>query len=150
MYGGLVPPSRRGQTLDGYIHMADFFQTYCAVAGIVCEDAPQGLPPLDSLNLWPYLSGAENSSRRTDMILQFFTLALYDFHSLRGNVAAIQGDYKLVFGYQEDQALWTGPQFPNGSATGRRSKTLNRLLHTFSFAFLLLRLPQPEGQLSGA
>ena len=59
--------------------MADWYATLCGLAGVEVEDewaAASGLPPVDSLDLWPLLSGrADHSPRATvlvtkDLLLQ--------------------------------------------------------------------------------
>ena len=60
--GGLLPPSTRGRVLTGYIHVADWYSTFCSLAAVDSSDTHEGLPATDSLNMWPYLSGAAPSS----------------------------------------------------------------------------------------
>jgi hypothetical protein len=48
--------------LTGYIHVADWYSTLCALASVDSSDTHEGLPATDSLNMWPYLSGAAPSS----------------------------------------------------------------------------------------
>ena len=56
------------------------------------------LPPIDSLNMWPLLSGESAESPRIDVPISYNTL--------------ISGDYKILTGLV-DQAGWTGLQYPN-------------------------------------
>ena len=55
--GGILPASVRGTQLGGehsYIHLADFFATFCALAGVSAVDekaAAHHLPPIDSLDM---------------------------------------------------------------------------------------------------
>ena len=109
--GGYLPPAVRGTTNAGIMHVADFYATYCALAGgseAFCrEDAPAaaaGLPPVDSLNLWPLLSGATPTSPRTEVPI--------DIHG--PSQGLIQGNWKLLLGPQAI-AGWTGPVYPNAS-----------------------------------
>ena len=70
--GGLVPAAMRGAKLDGYVHISDWFSTFCGLAGVDPTDtsaAAHGLPPIDSLDLWPMISGANRTSPRTEMAL---------------------------------------------------------------------------------
>ena len=99
--GGFLPDKMRGQKTEGYIHMADWFATFCALAGVDPTDkkaAKAKLPPIDSLNMWPLISGENSTSPRVDIPISYFTL--------------ISGDYKILQGDIE-QAGWTGPQYPN-------------------------------------
>ena len=57
---------------DRYIHMADWYSTFCGLAGVDPTDtvaAKHGLPPIDSTDMWPYLSGAVAASPRTEIAL---------------------------------------------------------------------------------
>ena len=105
--GGLVPPARRGAVEPGLAHGADLLATICGVMGAAeaCrEDArarAAGLPELDSLDLWPLLSGENSTSPRTEVPL--------------GPSALVAGRYKLLLGKQQG-AGWSGPLFPNASS----------------------------------
>ena len=101
--GGYVPEHMRGQKIDGYIHIADWYATFCELAHVNPIDdkaAKAKLPPIDSLNVWPLISGESFSSPRTDVPISYKTL--------------ISGDYKILTGPIK-QAGWTGPQNPNVS-----------------------------------
>ena len=105
--GGLLPPARRGALEPGLAHTADMLATVCGLltGGAGCgEDArarAAGLPPLDSLNLWPMLSGANSTSPRTEVPL--------------GPAALVSGRWKLLLGRQGG-AGYDGPLFPNASS----------------------------------
>ena len=99
--GGYLPEKMRGQKTDGYIHLADWYGTFCAIAGVDPTDekaAKAKLPPVDSYNMWPLISGETDTSPRTDVPISNNTL--------------ISGDYKLLIGTIV-RAGWTGPQYPN-------------------------------------
>ena len=99
--GGYLPEKMRGQKTDGYIHLADWYGTFCAIAGVDPTDekaAKAKLPPVDSYNMWPLISGETDTSPRTDVPIS--------------NVTLISGDYKILLG-NINQAGWTGPQYPN-------------------------------------
>uniref|UniRef100_A0A7S2RQN2 Sulfatase N-terminal domain-containing protein n=1 Tax=Mucochytrium quahogii TaxID=96639 RepID=A0A7S2RQN2_9STRA len=58
--GGYVPLKMRGTILDDPIHIADWYATLCAIADVDPFDEKgqaAGLPPVDSINHWPLLSG---------------------------------------------------------------------------------------------
>ena len=69
--GGFVPAAVRGTTLEGYVHACDWYHTFINLAGGDPTDnhAAEGLPPTDSYDMWPYLSGRNESSPRTQMML---------------------------------------------------------------------------------
>jgi hypothetical protein len=83
------------------------YRTYCSVAGISeaeCDDnTPQGVPELDSIDMWGYLNGSQHSSQRKHMILELITYDVTPQFPLIGVGAAILGDYKIVFGHQDPQ-----------------------------------------------
>ena len=99
--GGYLPEQMRGEKTEGYIHIADWYATFCALAGVDPTDeraAKANLPPIDSLNMWPLISGQNSTSPRTDIPIS--------------NTTLISGDYKILVG-TIDQAGWTGPVYPN-------------------------------------
>ena len=101
--GGFLPQKMRGKKTDGYIHIADWYSTFCALAGVDPTDekaAKAKLPPIDSLNMWPLISGQNLTSPRTDVPVTLETL--------------ISGDYKILTGTIRS-AGWTGPVFPNNT-----------------------------------
>jgi len=116
--GGLLPASSRGRDATGLMHLCDWLATFCALAGCDTADPSAeaaGLPPIDSLNLWPYLSGANVTSPRMEVWLT-------PLRGDRGNgsnyrsadAAIIVGKHKLIVG-NISQASWTGPRYPNAS-----------------------------------
>ena len=99
--GGYLPTNMRSKKTGGYIHMVDWYATFCALAGIDPKDetaAQAKLPPIDSMNMWPLISGENSTSPHVDIPVSNMTL--------------ISGDYKILTG-ELDQACWTGPQSPN-------------------------------------
>lgn len=58
--GGAIPVKMRGTVLDDYVHIADWYATFCHLAGVDAFDekgSNANLPPVDSVNQWPLLSG---------------------------------------------------------------------------------------------
>ena len=99
--GGYLPEKMRGQKTDGYIHLADWYATFCYLAGVDPTDeeaAKAKLPPIDSMNMWPLISGQNSTSPRTDIPASNLTL--------------ISGDYKIITG-NVSWSAWTGPHSPN-------------------------------------
>jgi arylsulfatase I/J len=101
--GGYLPKTMKGKKTEEYIHIADWYATLCFLAGVDPTDdkaAKANLPPIDSLNMWPLISGQNSTSPRSDIPISFKTL--------------ISGDYKIItdkIGY----SIWTGPQYPNAT-----------------------------------
>lgn len=101
--GGYLPEIMRGTKTDGYIHLADWYGTFCGLAGVDPTDqkaATANLPPVDSMDVWPLISGQNSISPRMDIPASNKTL--------------ISGDYKILVGTVA-QAGWTGPQYPNST-----------------------------------
>eukprot|EP00927_Polykrikos_kofoidii_P049291 TRINITY_DN43369_c0_g1_i1.p1 TRINITY_DN43369_c0_g1~~TRINITY_DN43369_c0_g1_i1.p1 ORF type:complete len:569 (+),score=63.47 TRINITY_DN43369_c0_g1_i1:90-1796(+) len=117
--GGALPTKVRGKSLDGIISVADWYTTLCAAAGgPSCEQDVEaqanGLPPLDSVNMWDYLTGKVDSSPRTELALSVLPAAAvapsaalletfegrnrYDVRYYGGGEAIISGNFKLIQG----------------------------------------------------
>lgn len=107
-------PQRVGSKLEGYTHICDWYATFAALAGADPTDhraAAAGLPAIDSLNLWPYLSGAEPTSPRTEIFADPGVLIVGDWKLIGANEKnATQGK-----GVKVGTACWMGPQYPNGT-----------------------------------
>merc|ERR1712196_765670 len=94
--GGAVPTTKRGTKLDDYIHIADWYTTFCAIAGIDHTDtraAKANLPPVDGVDHSQLLLGAAShgTGNRTEI-----------HHSVR---ALTQGRWKLITGGDMDLNL---------------------------------------------
>lgn len=83
--GGFLPPQAVGTKVEGLMHLADWYATFCHLAGIDTPTDPvaeaAGLPPIDSLNMWPVITGANKTSPRHSLHVSPYTL--------------IQGEYKV-------------------------------------------------------
>ncbi|KAG5185240.1 arylsulfatase B-like protein, partial [Tribonema minus] len=93
MAGGFVPQAQRGSVADGLMGIEDFYATFCGVGGVVtlggAKAAAAGLPPVDSLNMWPYLSGAVEASPRDLVVVS-------DGHQPQAVIDRL--GYKLILG----------------------------------------------------
>jgi arylsulfatase I/J len=83
--GGFLPSAVRGSKLEGYIHIADWYATFCGLAAVDPSDDIQGIPAIDSLDMWPYLAGDVSASPRNEIAINM-------------PAALISGDYKLMGG----------------------------------------------------
>jgi arylsulfatase B len=106
--GGALPTAVRGSVQRGLMHGADWLATLCGLAGgtaAACvadaRAAAAGLPPIDSLDLWPLLSGANASSPRFEFAASAATL--------------VTARFKLIEG-QPGSASWQGALWPNASS----------------------------------
>ena len=117
--GGLVPPARRGAVEEGLIGVEDWYATFFALAGVDPEDAQAaaaGLPPIDSLDLWPLLSGQNATSPREEVVLG----SAVGFPAISEGATMVQGlirkdGYKLLIGPLGEN-VWTGPLYPNSTS----------------------------------
>lgn len=125
--GGALPKSMHGQSLDGLVHVSDWYATFSAVAGLRPEADPAGPAPPDSVNVWPYLIGQVTKSPRNVLVHDhhMFTNASkaygcggQSWFELPGynSLGAIRvGQHKLLVG-PERQASWFGQFSPNSTA----------------------------------
>ena len=103
--GGYIPSNMRGTSLDQLVHISDWYSTIAYLAGVDPTDhkaEAAGLPPIDSLNLWPLLSGQNSTSPRVEIPVSPDSI--------------ISWPYKLVRGL----SWWsgrTGSVYPNSSST---------------------------------
>eukprot|EP00041_Stephanoeca_diplocostata_P024115 m.603621 g.603621 ORF g.603621 m.603621 type:complete len:351 (-) comp22455_c2_seq8:2081-3133(-) len=109
--GGFVPKSVGGQTRDGYIHGCDWYPTVCALAGIDAHsDIPAGIPGIDGMDMWGYITGNVSKSPRTEIMI-----------SSEDTGAIISGDMKLIIGLQT-YGFWQGPEYPNATTDHSKEK----------------------------
>jgi len=113
--GGLVPQTKRGTKLRHAIHIADWYATFCALAGVEPTDhaaAAAGLPPIDSVDLWPLLSGSHSTAPH-DVLPLVVDVTVGQGKDV--NSAIIMGEWKWVVGPAILQSFHQGPQFPNAT-----------------------------------
>eukprot|EP01043_Picozoa_sp_COSAG02_P035581 COSAG02_NODE_2557_length_8529_cov_7.615658_7_plen_242_part_00 len=141
--GGLLQtkaPKMVGTKLDGFTHAADWYTTFCSLAGVDSFDhraALAKLPPVDGLDLWPYLSGAVKTSPRTEVFAdsQPFGVLLMEINGHKWKLfEAPAPDTELLVGDgtaatfsfprgvpppashgDVPVACWMGPEYPNGT-----------------------------------
>ena len=111
--GGYLPPPARGSRVPGMVHIADWLATLCALIGADPADAraaAAGLPAVDSLNVWPLISGASSASPRTEVPIAPSTL--------------ISWPWKLLTGLQWWSG-YAGAVYPNASSV-QDARSLNQ------------------------
>ena len=124
--GGAVPEARRGAALSQLSTLWDWYATYAGIAGAGSIDdaaaAAAGLPPLDSVDQWPYVTGANATPPRREVVIGD-TTAVYPNADGRTRVGGIlvEGGWKLLLGppdklYTVGQYVRTGPNWPNASS----------------------------------
>mmetsp|Transcript_125716 Transcript_125716/g.367326 ORF Transcript_125716/g.367326 Transcript_125716/m.367326 type:complete len:626 (-) Transcript_125716:132-2009(-) len=134
--GGFLPPKARGRRLTGLAALWDWYGTFASLAGVSSLDhraSVAGLPPVDSVDLWPYIAGDVVASPRTSIPLGSSSCVnasvgcinewgdapsatvvqglLLDERSLGG------GLWKLLVGSIPMDG-WQGPHYPNASTLG--------------------------------
>jgi len=110
--GGVIPKGKRGTTFSGVISIADWYGTFCEIAGVSFEDtAAQAanvwlkanklptLAPVDSVPQWGFIMNGTNGRQKPLHLSE---------------AAVLRWPYKLVVGKQE-YSVWTGPLYPNCS-----------------------------------
>ncbi len=125
--GGLIPPAVRGKPVEGLISVADWFGTFCTLAGVDATDevAEQfGLPAVDSIDVWPLVSGRNSTSPRVELPLASNFTQTWGVcpHCVVKPTAPrapglnlIVWPYKLLRGFLGREAGWTGPKYPNAT-----------------------------------
>eukprot|EP01084_Bolivina_argentea_P289517 497179_1 len=110
--GGILPNSMKGKKLNGLMHITDWYATFCYLAGAINpnDNNPNAPSQIDSINMWPYLSGKVNESPRNIIIHDHLMYTDVTQGAIRN------GKYKLVI-MNESQASWYGQFSPNESWT---------------------------------
>lgn len=131
--GGAVPVKMHGTKLKGLAAVWDAYATFAALAGADTTDrraAAAGLPPVDSIDLWPYLSGRVSHSPRKRVEIGSTACRGRDaedpkchFWGWYNGGTIVQGliedfgqagVWKLLTG-RNPMSGWQGPYFPNRS-----------------------------------
>jgi arylsulfatase I/J len=112
--GGFIPLHRRGASLggiNGFIHVTDWYATFCFLGGAPLHDSPaaaMGLPQPDSLNMWPVLTGTSAVSPRTEV-----PLSVGGEGAKSGSEGGlIVPPYKILLGLQTPQG-YTPTEYPS-------------------------------------
>ena len=104
--GGLLPENMRGKMTEGFIHIADWYTTFCKLAGVDPSDTGEGKFPVDGLDVWPIITGANSSTPHDEIVLGY---------NYTDKGAIIVGDYKLIVGSQKggcSSLMWSPVDFP--------------------------------------
>jgi arylsulfatase I/J len=91
--GGFLPEGRRGSVVDGYIHVSDWYTTFCSLAGIDAVDdraAAAGLPPVDGINQWPLIAGETEPSGHSEIHVSEMTLIQRPFKIITGSMEQME------------------------------------------------------------
>ena len=108
--GGLLPEKMKGEVTDVMTHLADWYPTFCNLAGVDPSDSGPGKYPVDGVDLWPYITGEDTTNPHDEIVLGVnFTRG----HPEQG--ALIAGKYKLIVGRQDDgcaSLMWAPKNYP--------------------------------------
>eukprot|EP00927_Polykrikos_kofoidii_P063173 TRINITY_DN5799_c0_g1_i2.p1 TRINITY_DN5799_c0_g1~~TRINITY_DN5799_c0_g1_i2.p1 ORF type:complete len:791 (+),score=141.82 TRINITY_DN5799_c0_g1_i2:75-2447(+) len=99
--GGALPSASRGTRLGGMVHLADWYTTLAKLGGAEATDTrgdAAGLPQVNGLDMWPYLTGVVDASPRQELPL--------------GPGVFLSGRWKLML-ISEGEAIWTSVRSPN-------------------------------------
>ena len=112
--GGLIPNQMRGKSTQGFIHIADWYTTFCKLAGVDPSDSGPGKFPVDGMDVWPIITGETDKTPHDEIVLG------YNFTRVSTNPqqgAIIAGNYKLIVGAQKfpqecDSIMWSPMDYP--------------------------------------
>lgn len=121
--GGLLPAAVQGTVSMGLMAGCDVYATFCSLAGVDATDAKAkaaNLPPVDGLDMWPFLSGQVATSPRTEVPVGS-TAGEAGMAKRNASETVVQAlvtadGWKLLVG-QTGQNIWTGPYYPNASSS---------------------------------
>ena len=102
--GGFLPARQMGTHVKGMLHITDLYATLAGLAGVSdvtdhkCVTSRLGAtcPQVDSLDMWPMLSGANATSPRTELVLSGGTGTGNGFIGEGGRYKLIRGVPELV------------------------------------------------------
>jgi len=102
--GGYIPKSARGTKVTEKGYIADWYKTFCNLAGVDYKDdlaKKYDLPEVDGIDLWPMITGSGKG--RDEIYIS--------------QKAIIMGKYKLMIG-KHGYDFRGGPQYPNNTCGG--------------------------------
>eukprot|EP00054_Salpingoeca_dolichothecata_P002675 m.23544 g.23544 ORF g.23544 m.23544 type:complete len:547 (+) comp13190_c0_seq2:58-1698(+) len=109
-----VAPHMIGTKLDGFVTIADYYATFCEIAGVDPTDheaAQVGLPPIDSISMWKYFTGQVSNSPRSGMFMDHNVLYSGQYKL----IASLKGSPLSNDTITIDHACWGGPYYPNAT-----------------------------------
>jgi len=114
-----------GRSINGIVTVWDMFATFAGLAGIdPKEPNPKSPTPVDSFDMWPYLTGAADASPRMEMVLDHLQFSVNTTACIYGGNVQVMpcngggairvGDLKLLVG-EHGYAHQFGHFTPNAS-----------------------------------
>ena len=114
--GGLLPDKMRGTKSEGFIHIADWYTTFCKLAGVDSSDSGPGKFPVDGLDVWPIITGENTTTPHEEIVLGYN----YTFTTVENAVGAITMGNKLIVNKQPDDCdhlMWSPLDYPYHNGT---------------------------------
>ena len=105
--GGPIPSQMRGKSIQGFMHIADWYTTFCTQAGV---DSRPGRFPVNGMDVWPVITD------ETDKTLHEKKMLGYNFTRDIGNPsqgALFTGNYRINCGSTQrlsqeyDDVMWS-------------------------------------------
>ena len=69
--GGLISDKMRGTKSEGFIHIADWYTTFCMLAGVDPTDSGPGKFPVDRLNVWSIITRESTTTSHEEIMLGY-------------------------------------------------------------------------------
>ena len=136
--GGYIPKKMIGKKLNGMIHIADWYGTLSSIAGVDPRDTKSekyGLPKVDSINVWPYLSGSVDTSPRK--------------HYLMTKDAYVSGPWKYILpNTKMIESNWGGEYYPNASTTNDSIDNYSFLCPSTGCLYNVVEDPEEHNEVS--
>ena len=104
--GGMLPEDMQGMVSNSFIHIADWYTTFCKLAGVDPTDSGPDKFPVDGLDVWPIITGESATNTHEEIVLG------YNFEE---SGAIIVGDYKLIVRSQGKKChslMWSPLDYP--------------------------------------
>lgn len=147
--GGFLPESARGRKLEQFVHMADWFSTFCSLAGADPIDRSaevSGLPEIDSVNAWPLITGASTKPLREMLQLSSNTIldTVNGWKLILSTCARLPEFWCDVTGYN----MWSPHIYPNATQPNGMPWTVVPMNCTQGCLFNVFQDPREQHELS--
>lgn len=147
--GGFLPHSARGRKVDQFLHLADWYATFCLLAGADPADKRAGnfgLPPIDSINAWPLITGTSEVPLRSTLLLSSNTVVdtVAGWKLIVSNCTMAPQLECDVTSYN----MWSPAVYPNLTQPNGMPWTVQPANCTMGCLFNILRDPGEQKELS--
>ena len=128
--GGFLPTTLHGTTLTGLMHGCDWYATVAGLAGVPAADPnpyDASIPPIDSLDMWPFITGAVSKSPRTEIVFSSESDSggmITEELSLKSDGTTTRKLWKLLTGVSS-YGFWQGPRYPNATTDHSTEKEVD-------------------------